>query len=118
MAVRLANITFDCDDPQRVSAFWSAVLQKPVHPEASEFFCAIDAGAESPNYFFIRVPEAKKVKNRLHLDLETADAASEVARLVELGATHVEDRTEWGHSWSVLTDVEGNEFCVSGPHAQ
>lgn len=37
----------------------------------------------------------------------------EVARLVDLGATHVADKDEWGHSWAVLTDPEGNEFCVA-----
>ncbi len=36
-----------------------------------------------------------------------------MARLVELGATHVADKEEWGHSWAVLNDVEGNEFCVA-----
>ncbi len=119
MGVRLANITFDCDNPLRVSAFWSAVLDKPVDPEASEFFCAIGAGGPEagPTYFFIKVPEAKSIKNRLHLDLETDDPEAEVARLEELGATHVVDREEWGHAWSVFHDVEGNEFCVSGPHA-
>ena len=42
--------------------------------------------------------------------------AKEVARLLELGATHLADKAEYGHEWAVLQDPEGNEFCVSGPH--
>lgn len=78
----------------------------------------IDAGdSASPNYFFIKVSDRKTVKNRVHLDLETDDTEAEIGRLVELGATHLVDREEWGHAWSVFHDVEKNEFCVSGPHA-
>ena len=46
--------------------------------------------------------------------METADRPSEIERLVGLGATHVADKDEWGHQWSVMLDVEGNEFCVAG----
>ena len=67
-------------------------------------------------FLFLAVPEPKTAKNRLHLDLETDDRAAEVARLVELGATHVADHDEWGISWSVLTDPEGNEFCIADAH--
>jgi len=49
----------------------------------------------------------------MHLDLESDDRPAEIARLVALGATHVDDREEWGHQWSVLQDMEGNEFCVA-----
>ena len=65
---------------------------------------------------FLKVPESKTAKNRMHLDLVVDDGVprdEEVARLVALGATHVTDRHEWGHSWAVLNDPEGNEFCVA-----
>lgn len=118
MAARLANITFDCADPLKVSAFWSAVLDRPADPDGSEYFCSIGLSDpdSAPNVFFAAVEEAKTVKNRQHVDLETDDVPAEIARLVALGATHVVDRDEWGHAWSVLTDVEGNEFCISGTH--
>ena len=48
---------------------------------------------------------------------EAEDREAEVARLVSLGAEHLHDKDEWGHQWSTLRDPEGNEFCVSGPHA-
>jgi predicted enzyme related to lactoylglutathione lyase len=68
-----------------------------------------------PNLLFIKVPEGKTVKNRVHLDLmptqHTRD--QEVARLLQLGATMVADRRRPdGTGWVVLADPEGNEFCV------
>lgn len=65
---------------------------------------------------FLAVPEPKTAKNRVHLDLECDDRRAEVARLVDLGATHVADHDEWGISWSVLLDPEGNEFCLAATH--
>ncbi|MFE2265348.1 VOC family protein [Streptomyces griseosporeus] len=63
---------------------------------------------------FQRVPEAKTVKNRLHLDLHPgADRRdTEVERLEGLGATVVRRVKEAGGEWVVMTDPEGNEFCV------
>lgn len=114
MTLRLGNITFDCDDPRAVAAFWSDALGRPIDEGASPYFASIGGGdpPASPNWFFIKVPEPKTAKNRVHVDLGADDRAAEVARLVSLGATHVGDKDEWGHSWSVLADVEGNEFCV------
>ena len=62
---------------------------------------------------FFRVPEAKTVKNRVHVDLAHREPAAELARLVALGASEVERRTERGISWTVLLDPEGNEFCLA-----
>ena len=114
MTLRLGNITIDCDDVVRVADFWSAALDRPVDEGASGFFASI--GMNDPNpprWLFIKVPEEKTAKNRMHVDMITDDRPAEIARLVALGATHVDDREEWGHSWSVMTDVEGNEFCVA-----
>ncbi|WP_375433581.1 VOC family protein [uncultured Friedmanniella sp.] len=64
---------------------------------------------------FIEVPEAKSVKNRLHLDLRPVEGTrdEEVARLLALGATEVADlRRPDGGGWVTLADPEGNEFCV------
>ncbi len=68
---------------------------------------------DAPNLFFIRVPEAKAVKNRVHVDLASDDRDAEVTRLVGIGARHVADHDEGGASWTVLHDPEGNEFCVA-----
>jgi predicted enzyme related to lactoylglutathione lyase len=113
MPVRLANVTFDCDDPRRVADFWSAALDRPLAPDPSPYFVAIPPAGGGPGYFFIRVPEPKTVKNRVHVDLAADDREAEIARLVDLGAKRVADHDEYGVRWAVLTDPEGNEFCVA-----
>ena len=65
----------------------------------------------SPDILFLRVPEGKAVKNRLHLDFRPDDQAAEVARLEGLGARRV-DIGQGDQSWVVLADPDGNEFCV------
>ena len=59
------------------------------------------------------MPEGKSAKNRMHVDLTSADRLAEVDRLIGLGAKPLRDVEEWGHSWTVLQDPEGNEFCVA-----
>ncbi|MGH3303705.1 MAG: VOC family protein [Streptosporangiaceae bacterium] len=61
---------------------------------------------------FLRVPEGKAVKNRLHLDLRPKDQAAEVARLEALGAQRVDVGQGPDVTWVVLADPDGNEFCV------
>jgi predicted enzyme related to lactoylglutathione lyase len=119
MSLSIATVTFDCDEPQRVAGFWSAALARPIDDGASPFFVSIgqhDAGqhdAGGPAMFFIKVPESKSVKNRVHLDLHTDDREAEVNRLVGLGATIHSEHDEFGIRWTTLLDVEGNEFCVA-----
>ena len=111
--------TFDCANPAALAAFWSAVTGRPVDESPNEYVAAIGMWPRVKDdmaFLFLAVPEPKTAKNRLHLDLETDDRAAEVARLVELGATHVADHDEWGIFWSVLTDPEGNEFCIADAH--
>ena len=66
-----------------------------------------------PTWMFVRVPEPKTAKNRMHLDVMTLDPEAEIARLVELGATRVADMEEFGYEWTVMADPEGNEFCLA-----
>lgn len=117
MSLSVAAITFDCSNAASLAEFWSAALDRPVEREgdmaASEFFAMIPATTDGPTMMFIQVPEGKTAKNRVHLDLAAADRAAEVARLVELGATALYDKDEFGFSWTTLVDPEGNEFCVA-----
>jgi predicted enzyme related to lactoylglutathione lyase len=110
------NITVDCHDPYGLARFWAQVLDRPMHdddhpgdPEA-----VVLLGDGLPNLLFERVPEAKTVKNRVHLDLQPDHARDdEVDRLLGLGATLVADhRRPDGTGWATLADPEGNEFCV------
>ena len=70
-------------------------------------------GVVPPTIIFGVVPEAKTVKNRLHIDLRPIDrtTAEEVERILALGARHV-DIGQGEQTWTVLADPEGNEFCV------
>lgn len=111
MTSTLANISFDCADAGATARFWSGVLERPVEDGASPYFAAIGG---VPSLLFIKVPEPKTAKSRVHVDLAATDREAEVARLVGLGASRVADKDEWGHRWTVLLDPEGHEFCVGG----
>ncbi|CAN5420483.1 VOC family protein [soil metagenome] len=117
MTLSIFSVTVDCSDVAKVAGFWSAALDMPIDPEPSPYMSSLNrTGSDLPRFMFIKVPETKTAKNRLHLDLlieDSAGRAEEVGRLVGLGATHVVDKDEWGHSWAVLTDPEGNEFCIA-----
>jgi Glyoxalase-like domain len=70
-------------------------------------------GEGRPRLYFVKVPESKTAKNRLHLDLMPSDRTQdeEITRLTRLGASIISDRRpELG--WVILADPEGNEFCV------
>ncbi|MEV0319967.1 VOC family protein [Streptomyces sp. NPDC050658] len=63
---------------------------------------------------FQRVPETKSGKNRLHIDVHSApnEREREVARVEALGAAVLRREKQPGGEWVVMTDPEGNEFCV------
>lgn len=109
----LYAVTFDCADAQRVAEFWAAALDRKVDDGASEGFASIGMGeapAARPHWMFIQVPEPKRSKNRVHVDLISKERDEEVARLVSLGATRIGDFDEDGARWTTLADPEGNEF--------
>jgi hypothetical protein len=62
-----------------------------------------------------RLAEPRTVKNRVHVDLVADDREKEIARLLALGATRHADHTEHGHTWTVLSDPESNDFCIASP---
>ena len=121
MSSAVRHVTIDCRDPYKLAGFWADVLGGKLHdddhPGDPE---ALITGAE-PLLLFIQVPEGKTVKNRVHLDIQPQDRTrdAEVERLLELGATMVEDhRKENGMGWATLADPEGNEFCVERSQAE
>jgi hypothetical protein len=117
----IRHVTFDCADPWAISEFWSAVTGYPRYPGDKpgddEVGLVAPAG---PGLLFIRVPEGKAVKNRVHLDLRPDTTRDEeVARLLKLGATVVDNRvTPDGKGWVVMADPEGNELCVERSAAE
>lgn len=119
MSLTLLAVVVDCGDPQRQAAFWSAALSYDSRERnADEFLVSDPAGVAAPLYF-MKVPEPKVGKNRLHLDLLTdGPTSAEVDRLVDLGARFVDarqdpDTLDNPDTWTVLEDPEGNVFCVS-----
>jgi hypothetical protein len=110
--MQLANITFDAHDPRRLADFWAAVTDRTA-AVSEPSFVVLAAEHDPVRMLFIQVPEDKTAKNRMHLDFHAPDRAAEVARLVGLGATEHDSHDAWGVHWTVLTDPEGNEFCVA-----
>ena len=115
MPSSVLNVSVDCADPYTLCQFWSQVTGKPVPPEdqPGDDEVGFDLG-NGTSLLFLRVPEPKTVKNRLHVCLQPDVARDEeVSRLLGLGATLVDDRRNPdGTGWAVLADPEGNEFCV------
>ncbi|WP_030775847.1 VOC family protein [Streptomyces sp. NRRL F-2664] len=121
MASLVRHITFDCSDAYGLGTFWAAVLDGsladddlPGDPEAL-------VTAPGSALLFVTVPDAKSVKNRVHVDLQPQDRTrdEEVERIVALGATVVGDhRRPDGTGWVTLADPEGNEFCVERSAAE
>ncbi|MGH2750647.1 MAG: VOC family protein [Actinomycetota bacterium] len=110
---RIHSVTFDCSEPARVGEFWSQVLGYDVVQKTDDYFWIEPSIGGATPLLFIKVPEAKQQKNRVHLDIETNDRAAEVDRLIELGASIVDIGTPKDASWTVMADPEGNEFCVA-----
>ena len=122
MASKFTELAIDCADPDVLARFWCSVLDYEVQDEDDGFVAigpaAIPGGENHlgpvpPMLTFAHVPEGKTVKNRVHLDVNPTDRSQdeEIARLIGLGATVVNDnRPEFG--WVTLADPEGNEFDV------
>ena len=112
MSLRFTEICLDANDTEALAAWWSGALGWPVEPaEDDGEWCLRAPAGQGPDWLFLPVPEGKTVKNRIHLDFTPDDQEAEVARLVTMGARHV-DIGQGEQTWVVLADPEGNEFCV------
>src|SRR4051794_37378939 len=143
-AVRQVQVTFDCADPGALSAFWGEVLgyppEAPPAPFASwedaldawgipedqrnDYSAVSDPDKVGPRLFFQKVPEAKVVKNRVHLDVRAAPGLQGEDRMPPRGAgaerlpgrgpprleRHEPGGVSAGHI--IMGDPEGNEFCL------
>jgi predicted enzyme related to lactoylglutathione lyase len=122
---RLKAVCIDCGHPASLARWWADVLGWRVRPYTEEDLARLrDSGYEGPEHdpavavdppggagptlWFNRVPEPKTVKNRVHLDVY-----ADVDDLQTKGASVVFGHGEQPDTdWAVLTDPEGNEFCV------
>ncbi len=117
MTLGIQCLCVDARDPLSLAGFWQTALGwRRTHESADEVVLEPPEGSPAdgvaPDLLFLRVPEGKAGKNRLHLDLRPDDQATEVARLLALGAVRVDVGQGDDTSWVVLADPEGNEFCV------
>lgn len=109
------SIVVDAHEPGRLAHWWAEVLGYSVVFEAADEVAIARDPSTYPGMVFVPVPEGKTVKNRIHIDLNPDDQEAEVRRLEGMGARRVEvgqARREPPARWVVLTDPEGNEFCV------
>ena len=108
----IAAICIDCADPPALARFYAALLGAPTVIDDDG-----DAGLfdlPGPNIDFLKVPDRKSVKNRVHLDFRATDVEAAVTQALSLGATLAPDIYD-GDQWVVLRDPEGNEFCFLRP---
>lgn len=138
MAQRI-QVAIDCDNPDRLAAFWAAVLgyelMEPPDGSASwaeysraqaeepgEAWVKIaNPDRRGPTLLFHRVPEAKIVKNRVHLDVSAPDhgpgdrqqqVEAFIERIIGLGGSKIRDVIDDAGYFAVMQDPEGNEFCT------
>ena len=121
MGIRIQCLCVDTVDPARIAAFWQSALGwRRTFVKEDEVVLEPPEGSPEdgivPDLLFLRVPEGKAVKNRLHLDLRPDDQAAEVARLERLGARRI-SIGQGEVSWVVMADPDGNEFDVLQPLA-
>ncbi len=115
-------IVLDCVDLDRASAFWCGALGYVGPPPewqsgSGSYRQFLPADGDGIELLLQQVSEGHSGKNRVHLDLRTADLNGEVTRLVKLGAVRQTDEPvqEHGWTWHVLSDPDGNELCVLEP---
>ena len=127
MALRWYTIVIDGHDIAAQARWWAEALDYAIVYEdddevavipkhlSTEPIAAEDWHRQHPGLVFVRVPEVKTLKNRLHLDLAphtSQDRDAEIDRLLAMGATRVDVGQGPDVTWTVLADPEGNEFCV------
>ncbi|RKN03826.1 VOC family protein [Streptomyces radicis] len=122
---RILDIVVDCAHPAPLARFWAAALDGYAVAPYDEAELArlralgyegpeddptvlVESADGGPRLWFQKVPEPKRVKNRVHLDLRADAPGAELARLGGLGARVVEEH----ETLTVLCDPEGNEFCL------
>ena len=115
MASEIWHVTIDCADPFALGSFWAQALGVALAYDDAPGDPKAQVSARGARLLFVRVPEAKSTKNRVHLDIRPAEGNrdAEVERLLTIGASvHEDHRRADGTGWVTMLDPEGNEFCV------
>jgi predicted enzyme related to lactoylglutathione lyase len=114
MSLDIEMVTFDCENPDTLAAWWADAVGGEVNAVAPGEFVMVTR-PKGPTLGFQRVPDPTPGKNKVHLDFHAADKEAEVARLVAAGAADL-GRNSFGSEFErvTLADPEGNAFCVAG----
>ena len=111
---RVATAVINVIDYQREKDFWSALLGVGVAREVPGFFCWLEPQHEGGiSVALQKVPDPTPGRNRVHFDTGVADLEKAQEQIVELGGSHLEDHEVAGYRWKVMSDPEGNEFCIA-----
>lgn len=109
----ITAVVVDTTDLDSAVGFWSELLGLDVRHRDARYVYVGPIVEGGPHLAFQLVPEDKRGKNRLHLDVRVPDRERFAARVVELGGSIIGDHQDVGYPrWTVVTDPEGNEFCV------
>lgn len=115
MAMSVEMVTFDCRDARSLAGWWARQTGGEIVADHDGWFLMVSGGS-GPTLGFQQVSDPTPGKNRVHLDLAAPDRELEVERLLVEGALEVARHETPAHSWVVLSDPEGNQFCVSQRH--
>ena len=121
--LEIHEITFDALNPYAAAQFWSELLGRRIRSGDSDAdeSVLVEPTPGQPGLLFMRVPQGKTTKNRVHLDLWPTHTVrdAQIARALNLGAVLIADmRRSDGSGWAVLRDREGNEFCIGSSAAE
>ncbi|MCS5732030.1 VOC family protein [Herbiconiux moechotypicola] len=121
MACRLSELVLEARDPEALAAFWCEVLDFVVLDREDDGSVEIGArdgfGGAQPTIILSKNDEPRVAKSRLHIDVNATDREqdAELERLLALGARPADIGQTGEESWHVLSDPEGNEFCLLRP---
>ncbi|HEY5663520.1 MAG TPA: VOC family protein [Ilumatobacter sp.] len=112
--VTVGSVVINVRDFELQKAFWGAVLGSGIAQEYAPWY--VWFAPQHPGGISVAlqaVAEPTEGPRRLHLDTTVDDVDAARARIVELGGAHLADREMGGFRWTVMTDPEGNEFCIA-----
>jgi catechol 2,3-dioxygenase-like lactoylglutathione lyase family enzyme len=112
MTLYVGSTVINVADLDRAISFWTAALGYIVRSSDPDFAVLTDPKRRWSNVSLQLSPTPKQGRNRVHLDLYTPDQRGEVARLEGLGAQHIPWKYPPDADFVVMTDPDGNEFCV------
>ena len=112
MAMTLTMITVDTTDALALARWWADATGAEILQENQGWY-VMTRLPDGLRMSFQKVDEPSPGKNRIHLDLLVPDRKAEVVRLIEAGASLIAEQEMRGHTWTVLADPDGNQFCVA-----